>query len=113
MDPPMEPGELERELSELQRSTRMRRSVDGFARAAFEGFGWAVLAGVCGKLVWDSAQLPFFFYPMALLDLLLLWDAVRAYSRARADLRREVEELRRLREVRAALGIDPKAAVSP
>jgi hypothetical protein len=113
MDAPMEPADLERELSELQQSTRMRRSVDGFARAAFEGFGWAVVAGVCGKLVWDSAQPPYFFYPLALLDLLLLWDGVRAFSRARADLRREVEELRRLREVRAALGIDPPPAVSP
>ena len=109
----MEPADLERELSELQQSTRMRRSVDGFARAAFEGFGWAVVAGVCGKLVWDSAQPPYYFYPLALLDLLLLWDGVRAYSRARVDLRREVEELRRLREVRAALGIDPPPAVSP
>ncbi len=108
----MEPADLERELSELQQSTRVRRSVDGFARAALEGFGWAVLAGVCGKLVWDSAQPPYFFYPLALLDLLLLWDGVRAYSRARRDLRREVEALRRLREVRAALGIDPPPAVS-
>ena len=65
----MEPADLERELSELQQSTRVRRSVDGFARAALEGFGWAVLAGVCGKLVWDSAQPPYFFYPLALLDL--------------------------------------------
>ena len=112
MDAPMEPADLERELSELQQSTRVRRSVDGFARAALEGFGWAVLAGVCGKLVWDSAQPPYFFYPLALLDLLLLWDGVRAYSRARRDLRREVEALRRLREVRAALGIDPPPAVS-
>jgi hypothetical protein len=109
----MEPADLERELNELQQSARMRRSVDGFARAAFEGFGWAVLAGVCGKLVWDSAQPPYFFYPLAVLDLLLLWDGVRAYSRARADLRREVRELRRLRELRAALGIDPPLAVSP
>jgi len=108
----MESRDLELELSVLQRSTRMRRSVDGFARAALEGFAWAVLAGVCGKLVWDSVHLPFFFYPLALLDLLLLWDGVRAYSRARADLRREVAELRRLREVRAALGIDPPPAVS-
>ena len=35
----MEPGDLERELSELQRSTRMRQSVDGFARAAQEASG--------------------------------------------------------------------------
>ena len=48
-----------------------------------------------------------------LLDLATGWDGVRAFSRARADLRREVEELRRLREVRVALGIDPPPAVSP
>jgi len=108
----MEPADLERELAELQRRTRTRTSVDGFARAALEAFAWVVLAGVCGKLLWDSAQPPYFFYPLALLDLLLLWDSVRAYSRARKDLAREVEVLRRLREVRAALGIDPPAAVS-
>jgi hypothetical protein len=113
MDAPMAPADLERELCELQESTRMRRSVDGFARAALEGFAWAVIAGVCGKLVWDSAQPPYFFYPLAFLDLLLLWDGLRAYARARADLKREVEALRRLREVRAALGIDPPPAVSP
>jgi hypothetical protein len=112
MDAPMEPGNLERELAELSRKTRARSSVDGFARAALEGFAWAVLAGVCGKLVWDSVQPPYFFYPMALLDLLLLWDSIRAYSQARKDLAREVAALRRLREVRAALGIDPPPAVS-
>ena len=108
----MEPADLERELDELSRRTRTRRSVDGFARAALEGFAWAVLAGVCGKLLWDSAQPPYFFYPLALLDLLLLWDSIRAYSQARKDLTCEVEALRRLREVRAALGIDPPPAVS-
>jgi hypothetical protein len=113
MDAPMEPADLERELAELQRKTRTRRSVDGFARAALEGFAWAVLAGVCGKLLWDSAQPPYFFYPLLLLDLLLLWDSVRAYARARQDLVREVAALQRLREVRSALGIDPPPAVSP
>lgn len=108
----MEPADLERELDELQRRTRMRRSVDGFARAALEGFAWAVLAGVCGKLLWDSAQPPYFFYPLAFLDLLLLWDSIRSYSQARKDLACEVEALRRLREVRSALGIDPPQAVS-
>jgi hypothetical protein len=112
MDAPMELADLERELDELRSRTRMRKSVDGFARAALEGFAWAVLAGVGGKLLWDSAQPPYFFYPLALLDLLLLWDSVRAYSQARKDLAREVEALRRLREVRAALGIDPPPAVS-
>jgi hypothetical protein len=33
--------------------------------------------------------------------------------RARAELREEVEALRRLREVRSALGIDPPQAVRP
>jgi hypothetical protein len=112
MDAPMELADLERELDELQRRTRTRTSVDGFARAAFEGFAWVVLAGVCGKLLWDSVQPPYFVYPLALLDLLLLWDSIRAYSRARKDLVREVEALRRLREVRAALGIDSPPAVS-
>ena len=110
MDAPMEVADLERELYDLQERARIRRSVDGFARAALEGFGWAVIAGVCGKLVWDSAQPPYFFYPLAFLDLLLLWDALRAYGRARSDLRREVAALRRLREVRMALGIDPPPA---
>jgi hypothetical protein len=113
MDAPMEPADLERELHELQGKTRVRRSVDGFARAALEGFAWALLGGVCGKLVWDSAQPPYFFYPMLLLDLLLLCDSVRSYSQARKDLAYEIEALRRLREVRAALGIDPPPAVSP
>jgi len=33
----------------------------------------------------------------------------RPYTRARRNLRNEVEALRRLREVRSALGIDPPA----
>jgi hypothetical protein len=99
--------ELEAELGRLQAAARARRSVDGFARSAVEGFLWAVLTGVCGKLVWDSAKLPFFFYPLALLDAFLLWDAVRSYRVARAQLRAEGAALRRLREVRAELGIDP------
>jgi hypothetical protein len=112
MDAPMTPPDLEREHCELQESTRMRRSVDGFARAALEGLSWAVLAGVCGKLVWDSPTPPYFFYPLALLDVLLLWDGARAYLRARAHRKLEIVAVRRLREVRAALGIDPPPAVS-
>jgi len=103
------PDQLEAELRRLQECTRARRSVDGFARAALEGFLWALIAGVCGKLLWDSTRPPYFFYPLALLDLLLFWDAARSYARARSDLRREDEALRRLREVRSALGIDPPA----
>ena len=102
----MEPANLERELAELSRRTRTRRSVDGFARAAYEGFAWAVLAGVCEKLVWDSVQPPYFFYPTALLDLLLLWDAARSYLKASADLRRELRLEARVRELRVQLGID-------
>ena len=105
--------DLHSELAELQDRSRARRSVDGFARAALEIFMWALLGGVCGKLLWDSARPPYFFYPLALLDAALLWDAVRAYLRARSDLRAEVEALRRLREVRAELGIDPPQAVRP
>jgi len=77
-------------------------------RAAIEGFCWAVLAGVCGKLLWDSAKPPLFFWPLALLDLLLLWDAARSYSRARSDLRRELRLEARVRELRRELGIDPR-----
>ncbi|HYR20195.1 MAG TPA: hypothetical protein VEQ15_11925 [Myxococcales bacterium] len=99
--------ELEAELRRLQEAARERRSVDGFARAALEGFLWAVLTGVCGKLVWDSARLPLFFHPLALIDVLLLWDGARSYRRARAQLRVEREALSRLREVRVKLGIDP------
>ena len=100
--------ELEAELRRLQEASRARRSVDGFTRAAVEGFLWAVLTGVCAKLVWDSARLPIFFYPLAGLDIFLFWDALRAAFRARADLRAETEALRQLREVRAQLGIDPR-----
>jgi|SRR5712664_3015988 len=99
--------ELEAELRRLRESARERRSVDGFARAALEGFLWAVLTGVCGKLIWDSARLPLFFYPLALIDVLLLWDGARSYRRARGQLRLEAAALRRLREVRTELGIDP------
>ena len=102
--------ELEAELRRLQEASRARRSVDGFARAAVEGFLWAVLSGVCGKLAWDSARLPLFFYPLALLDAWLLWDGSRSYLGARAQLRAERAALRRLREVRAELGIDPPEA---
>jgi len=102
--------ELEAELRRLQEASRARRSVDGFARAAVEGFVWAVLSGVCGKLAWDSTRLPLFFYPLAVIDGWLLWDGVRSYLRARAQLRAERAALRRLREVRAELGIDPPEA---
>lgn len=114
-EPPAPQSTLEVEHARLARAARERRSVDSFARAAVEGFGWAILSGVCGKIVWDSARLPLFFYPLALLDLLLLWDAVRAYGRARAQLRDERLILRRLLEVRGLLGIDsaPRDAAPP
>ena len=98
----------QKELEVLAAAARERRSVDAFMRAAIEGFCWAVLGGVCGKLLWDSAKPPLFFWPLALLDLSLLWDAVRSYRQARADLRRELKLEARVRELRRELGIDPQ-----
>jgi len=98
---------MRQELETLAAAARVRRSVDGFMRAAVEGFLWAVLAGVCGKLFWDSIRPPLFFYPLAVLDLLLLWDGIRSYRAARADLERELRLEARVRELRLALGIDP------
>jgi hypothetical protein len=98
---------FEAELRELAGEARERRSVDSFARAALEGFAWAVLGGICGKLLWDSERPPLFFWPLAGLDLLLLWDASSAFRRGRVELRREVAVLDRVRELRVALGIDP------
>jgi hypothetical protein len=97
---------LQEELAQLSAAARERRSVDEFMRAAIVGFCWAVLAGVCGKLLWDSARPPLFFWPLALLDLLLLADAIRSYLRARTDLQRELRLEARVRELRAVLGID-------
>jgi hypothetical protein len=97
---------LERELEQLSAAARERRSVDAFMRAAVEGFCWVVLAGVCGKLCWDSARPPPFFWPLALLDLMLLWDALRSYAAARAHLRRELLLEARVRELRRELGVD-------
>ena len=105
---PEQRATLEAEHAQLQRAARERRSVDLYARAALEGFLWGTSGGVCGKLLWDSVRPPLFFYPLALLDLLLLWDAVHTYLRARAQLGREVTVLARLREVRVHLGIDPR-----
>jgi hypothetical protein len=102
---------LEQELALLAPAARERRSVDAFMRAALLGFLWAILAGVCGKLVWDSARPPFFLYPLAVLDLLLFWDGARSYFAARDHLRREVLLERRIRQLRVELGIDePQAA---
>ena len=98
---------MEQELSTLAAAVRKRGSVDLFLRAALEGFCWAVLSGVCGKLLWDSLSPPLFFWPLALLDLALLWDAVRNYREARESLRRELRREARVRELRALLGIDP------
>ncbi len=100
---PMDPRTQELEV--LAQAARQRRSVDGFMRAALVGFAWAVLAGVCGKLLWDSSKPPLFFWPLALLDLLLLADALRSYLRARRDLARELKLEARVRELRRELGI--------
>ncbi|HEX4381347.1 MAG TPA: hypothetical protein VH083_00280 [Myxococcales bacterium] len=100
---------LQDELAVLAPAARERRSVDGFMRAALTGFAWAILAGVCGKLFWDSARLPLFFYPLALLDLMLLWDGARSYLQARKDLRRELLLEERVRQLRLQLGIDEPA----
>ena len=98
--------ELQEELTQLSLAARERRSVDAFARAALEGFGWAVLAGVCGKLVWDSARPPLFLYPLLVLDLLLLWDGARSFFYARRELQRELRLEARVRELRDLLGVD-------
>ena len=98
---------MEQELSALAVAASKRKSADLFLRAAVEGLCWALLAGVCGKLLWDSRLPPMFFWPLAVLDLLLLCDAARRYREGRACLRREVQVEARLRQVRAALGFDP------
>jgi len=97
----------QQELSALAEAARARRSVDLFVRAGVGGLCWALLAAVCGKLLWDSLIPPLFFWPLALLDLLLLWDAVRSYRDGRAHLHREVRLEARVRELRKAMGIDP------
>ena len=102
--------QVEAELNRLQHIARQRRSVDRFARAAVEGFLWIVLTGVCAKLLWDSKRVPYAFYALVLLDACLLFDAVRSVRRARLELREESDALRRLRELRARLGIDPPGA---
>jgi hypothetical protein len=103
--------DLQEELALLAPAARERRSVDGFMRAALAGFAWAILGGVCGKLFWDSARLPLFFYPLALLDLMLLWDGAKSYLQARTDLRRELLLEERVRQLRLQLGIDEPAAL--
>lgn len=98
---------LEEELATLAPTARERRSVDLFLRAALEGFCCVVLTGVSIKLFRDSARIPLFFWPLALLDALLLWDVVRACREGRASLRRERRLEARIRELRTTLGIDP------
>lgn len=96
----------QQELDTLAPAARERRSVDAFARAALGGFIWAVIAGVCGKLVWDSARVPLFLYPLALVDALLFADAARSYLYARRELARELRLESRIRELRLELGVD-------
>ena len=109
MEPnPAQRAVLDEEHGRLQTAARERMSVDLFARAGFELFLWGILGGVCGKLLWDSVRPPLFLYPLLVLDLALLWDAVAQYRKARAALTREVTILARLREVRVHLGIDPR-----
>jgi hypothetical protein len=98
---------MEQELSALAAAARQRKSVDLFLHATIETFCWALLAGVCGKLLWDSAIPPLFFWPLALIDVLLLGDAARRYRQGRANLRRELTLEARVRELRTVLGIDP------
>jgi hypothetical protein len=100
----------ESELKQLAPAARERRSVDLFARAALEGFLWAVLAGVCGKMLWDSVRPPLILYPLLVLDALLFWDGARSYLAARRELRRELRLEARVRELRVQLGIDPPPA---
>jgi len=94
------------ELAILAPEARERRSVDSFTRAAFFGFGWAILGGVLGKLAWDSARPPLFFWPLVLLDVLFLWEGISSYLRGRLELRRELAVEDRVRRLRVALGID-------
>jgi hypothetical protein len=108
MEPtPAQRAVLEEEHGRLQTAARERLSVDLFARAGFELFLWGILGGVVGKLFWDSVRPPLFLYPLVLLDLALLWDAVSQYREAKKALSREGTILARLREVRVHLGIDP------
>lgn len=98
---------MEQELSTLAAAARQRRSVDLFLRAAVEIFSWTILTGVCGKLLWDSAVPPFFFWPLSAIDVFLLWDAARSYREARTSLVSELRLEARVRELRSELGIDP------
>ena len=94
------------ELAVLAPEARERRSVDSFTRAALFGFTWAILGGVLGKLAWDSARPPLFFWPLVALDALILWEGVNSYLRGRLELRRELAVEDRVRCLRVALGID-------
>ena len=102
--------DLENELQTLSKEARARRSVDRFARAALGGFGWAILTGVIGKLLWDSTRFPLALPPLVLLDVALFVDALRSYLRAQRDLTGELRREARVRQLRVELGIDPAEA---
>lgn len=98
---------LEQELAVLAPAARVRRSAGLFLRAAIEAFCFVVITGVSLKLFRDSARTPLFFWPLSLLDALLLWDVIRGYREGRASLRGELRREARIRELRTVLGIDP------
>ncbi len=99
-------AELRSELSEVSKAAAVRTSVDAYARASIEFFLWATLSGVCGKLLYDSARPPYAWYPLVLLDLLLIVDVFACYTRAKRLAAAEAHVQARMETLRRELQLD-------
>jgi hypothetical protein len=115
-----DPAALRAEHDALAERLAIRRSVDLVRRGAYAGFAALVGAGLSGKLAWDRWGTlkpgavrkvfhgpPLFFYLALAATIVLVFLAIRAFSRA-ARLGREEDRLfGRMQALRDQLRLDP------
>lgn len=103
---PIDRVALRAELDALNLELRELRSMDHGVRAYFELWGGFAATTIAGKLIYDSAKIAWFAWPLLALGLLLLLDAASHKLTQRRIAQDESRRLARQRALRIQLGLD-------
>jgi hypothetical protein len=105
--------ELREQLERLQQELSARQSTSYFAHAGVSLVVAFIFGGATGKLMWDSAKLPYLALVGVAVTLGLVVYALARYRQGQKTLADELRRYETMLELRRRLGLDDPAALLP
>jgi hypothetical protein len=105
--------ELHEQLERLQTALSARQSTYHFAHAGVALLASMILGVATGKLLWDSARLPYLAVLGGVVTLGLMVYGVARYRKGRTVLRDELARYETMLELRRQLRLDDPSALLP